>query len=43
MIASAASSGVFATVSILTSACSGVSYGESMPVKFLRLPLRAFL
>ena len=38
MIISAASSGALATVSMLTSACSGGSYGESMPVKFLRFP-----
>ena len=42
-IASAASSGEAAVVSILISGLSGPSYGESMPVKFLRSPRRAFL
>jgi hypothetical protein len=42
MIASAALSGRFAVVSMWISACSGVSYGESMPVKFLSSPRRAF-
>lgn len=42
MICSAARSGVFAVVSTRISACSGVSYGESMPVKFINSPRRAF-
>src|SRR3954463_14477259 len=38
----AASSGVSVPVSSRSSGCSGGSYRESMPVKFLRAPRRAF-
>ena len=39
----AAASGVNTVVSIRTSGFSGASYGESIPVKFLSSPRRAFL
>jgi hypothetical protein len=42
-IISTASSGRVTVVSIRISACSGASYGESIPVKCLRSPRRAFL